>query len=293
VAYLRRLDDAHYAVLKAAVVKGGTHFGKRHIDLPRDFGLKFEEPIAEVWGREVLAKIRQRTKQFADDCVSLVEQVVAWARDQGARVQPALLEAQRDAIKADAKNLAAVGRDKVNELGEQVKNGLIKEIEGPIRRKCKAFVDRNAHKGTGTKHRILDLFGTLAEEVTEAAAKPATAILTRLYQGVREEIDAVFGKWQDPMQAAADAIVASHERSVARSDDQRRGRILAAAEAVLATRPAEDFDAAVAADDDVAAAEPAAGLQPGGDTLAPGAPACPAPLLAAHDGAGQVTGVPA
>jgi hypothetical protein len=245
LAYLRKLDDAHYTILKAAVVKGGTHFGKRQIDLPRDFGLKFEEPIAEVWGREVLAKIRQRTKQFADDCVALVEQVVSWAQDQGARVQPLVLQAQRDAIRADAKNLAAVGREKVIELGEQVKNSLIKEIEGPIRRKCKAFVDRNEHVGAGVRDRILELFGVLAEEVTEAAAIPATAILTKLYEGVRGEIDAVFGKWQDPLQAAAEAIVSTHENFLKRSDPQRRKRILTAVEAVLNTRPADVFDAAL------------------------------------------------
>lgn len=248
VAYLRKLEDAHYAVLKAAVVKGGTHFGSRHIDLPRDFGLKFEEPIAEVWGREVLTKIRQRTKQFADDCVALVEQVVEWARGQGARVQPALLEAQRDSIKADAKNLAAIGKEKVEELGEQVKNSLIKEIETPIRRKCKAFVDRNAHIGAGVRRRILDLFDALAEEVTEAAAAPATAILTRLYKQVREEIDVVFGKWQDPLQAAADAIVATHESYVNRSDAQKRGKVLTAVAAVLDSRPAEPFDDEVGSD---------------------------------------------
>ena len=42
-------------------------------------------------------------------CVQLVEEVVAWAMGQGARLD-ALVEAQRDAIKADVKNLESVGR---------------------------------------------------------------------------------------------------------------------------------------------------------------------------------------
>jgi hypothetical protein len=85
LAYLRKLDDAHWNTLKAAVMKGGTFFGARHIDLPRDFGLRFEEPIAEVWSKDVLSKIRYRTKQFSDDCVELVER--GGGLGQGARHQ--------------------------------------------------------------------------------------------------------------------------------------------------------------------------------------------------------------
>jgi Dynamin family len=49
--YLNTLDDAHWSTLKAAVRRGGTFDGSRHIDLPHDFALRFEEPVAEIWGR--------------------------------------------------------------------------------------------------------------------------------------------------------------------------------------------------------------------------------------------------
>lgn len=232
MAYLDTLQDAHWATLRAAVTRGGTFFGRRRINLPQDFGLTFEEPIAEVWSKSILTVIRQRTKQFADDCVELVEQVVTWAKAQGARVKRALLEAQRDAIVADAKNLTAVGREKVNELGEEVRNKLIRHIDGPIRSRCTAFVNENSHIGPGVKLRILRLFSRLAEEVTEAASQPATEILVKLYQSVCREINEVFEKWQDPLQAAADAIVSSQEDYLKRSDAQKRGRILAAVDVV-------------------------------------------------------------
>lgn len=239
INYLGKLQDAPWNTLRAAVIRGGTFFGKRRIDLPQDFGLRFEEPIAEVWSKEILTKIRQRTRQFSEDCVGLVEQVVTWARAQGARVNSEVVEAQRDAIRADAKNLTAVGRDKVNELSEQVKNSLIKQIEPPIRKRCKAFVERNQDRGIGAKRRMLDLFDNLAEEVIDAAAGPATDILTRLYGDVRNEINQVFTNWSDPLQSATDAIVSTQESFLKRSDGQKRGRILEAVEAVLSSLPPE------------------------------------------------------
>jgi hypothetical protein len=110
-ADLKTLETAHWATLRAAVRRDGTFFGARHIALPRDFALRFEEPIAEVWGKDVLREIRRRTKQFADDCVSLVDQVVDWCRERGAEIQMKVVESQRDAIRAEASSLQAVGRE--------------------------------------------------------------------------------------------------------------------------------------------------------------------------------------
>jgi hypothetical protein len=70
--YLASLDDAHWGTLRAAVRREGTFHGARHIDLARDFALRFEEPIAEVWGKSILKEIRGRTKEFGEDCVRLV-----------------------------------------------------------------------------------------------------------------------------------------------------------------------------------------------------------------------------
>jgi hypothetical protein len=204
-----------------------------------DFALRFEEPIAQVWGKSILKEIRTRTKQLADDCVALVDQVVEWAKGQGARVQTQLVLAQRDEIKTDAKKLEAVGRERVNELREEMRVHLIREIEGPIRRKCRDFMRQNWDVGTGVKRRILKLFGELADKATEAASGPAIQILTACFRTVEQEILAVFQQHQDPLTSAAEALVASHEQRVKRSDAQRRKTILEEVDAVFSACPWE------------------------------------------------------
>ena len=131
-AYLRTLQDAHWSTLRAAVRRGGDVFRRRHIDLPRDFSQTFEEPIAEVWSQTILKQVRQDQKDFADDCHCLCPGNCRMGGVvQGNRVQPKLIEAQQDAIKADAKQLSTVGREMVNELRDRVKQDLVKEIELP------------------------------------------------------------------------------------------------------------------------------------------------------------------
>lgn len=235
--YLGTLQNAHWATLRAAVRKDGTFFGARHIDLPRDFALQFEEPIAVIWGKSILKEIRSRTREFAEDCVRLVEQIVEWAKEQGAKVQSQMVLAQRDEIKADAKRLEAVGHEMVDELREEVKNDLIKAIEGPIRKRCRQFVQRHEDQGMGVRNRILALFRQLAEEATEAATGPATQILTSCFRDVEKEILAVFEHWKDPLTSAADSIVASHELRTKRSDAQRRKKVLTEVSKVLSTCP--------------------------------------------------------
>ncbi|QVL33864.1 dynamin family protein [Telmatocola sphagniphila] len=235
--YLNTLQDAHWATLRAAVRKGGAFDGARNINLPLDFAIRFEEPIAEVWGKSVLKEIRGRTQQFARDCVTFVDQVVEWAKKQGARVQTQLVLAQREEIIADAKRLEAVGREMVNELRDQVKNTLIRKVEGPIRKKCEKFVKDNEDRGSGVKVRILGLFNQLARDATEAASVPAIEILTAQFREVEKEILVVFEQHTDPLTSAADSIVASHELRVKRSDAQKRKKVLADVDAVLTACP--------------------------------------------------------
>ena len=235
--YLNRLGSAHWNTLKASVKRDGRYAGATDIDLPREFALRFEEPIAEAWGTKILKDIRKETKDYADDCVQLVEKVVVWAKDQGARVQPKLVEAQRDAIKADASKLNMVGREMVKDLRDEVKNQLIGAIEKPIRQGCRKFVARNAHVGPGVKNRILELFGELAAEVTETAEMPACEILKKLFEDVGNEISAALKNHEDPLDVAAEAIVSSQENYLKRSDAQKRKAVLEELYAVQASCP--------------------------------------------------------
>lgn len=223
-AYLRKLKDAHWGTLRAAVRRDGTFYGARHINLPTDFAIRFEEPIAEIWGKKLLLEIRRKTKEYADDCVNLVEQVIDWAKSQGAKIRMNILVAQSDAIKADAKNINSVGKEAVDELRETVKNNLIKKIEGPIRRKCQNFVKKGDDIGLGVKSRILELFNDLANDSIEAAKEPAVELLQTQFREVQNEILKVF-KNQDPLSAIEDAILSTHEGAIKRRDKKMKEKV--------------------------------------------------------------------
>lgn len=226
--YLGRLGAAHWGTLRASVRRGGRYSGASEIDLPREFALRFEEPIAAAWTKKILRDIRSETKEYAGDCAAMVERVVHWARQQGARVKGELLEALVDAVRADAKHLEAVGREMVDELREEARVQLIEAIEEPIREGCRRFVTRNADSGRGVKQRILGLYEELAEEVGQVACEPATRILTKLFRDVEKEILATMAGHSDPITEAADRIVSSQEEFLRRSDSQRRKSVLAA-----------------------------------------------------------------
>jgi hypothetical protein len=241
--YLNRLGQAHWGTLRASVRRGGRFSGATEIDIQREFALKFEEPIAETWGKEILKDIRKRTNDYANGCLSLVDQVVRWAQEQGARVQQKIVEAQRDAIRADADRLKVVGREMIKEVRDKNATLLIDTIDGPIRKRCKGFVDSNRDVGAGVKDRMLRLYEDLADEVTDAAEKPAIKILTGLFKEVEAEILGAFEDHRDPLQSITDAIVMSQQKYLERSDAQKRKRILEEAANLLASVPGQQASA--------------------------------------------------
>jgi hypothetical protein len=146
---------------------------------------------------------------------------------------PPFFDAQRDAIKADVKNLESVGRAMVNELREQVNRRLVKGIEGPIRKRCQQFVSERQDVGAGVKSRMIELFRELADHVTREASGTAVEILQDCFREVEQEILAVFAQHQDPLESAKESIVSSHEQWKRRSDAQRKRRVLEDIEASL------------------------------------------------------------
>jgi hypothetical protein len=226
--------------LKAAVMRGGTFAGSRHIDLAKDFALRFEEPIAEKWGRTILREIRGRTNDYATDACGLVKEIHTWAKEQGAKVRTNLLEAEIEVIKEDAEKLKAVGKEAVDELRKEVQAKLIQRIEGPIRKKCVKFVEEGEHIGPGVKLRILQLFRKLANETIEAATDPAIDLLTEKFREVEREIVAVFNEHKehtDPIQAAVDALVTSHEQRLEREDRKKKQAVLEGLNAIVDASP--------------------------------------------------------
>ena len=239
-AYLAELQGAHWNTLKASVLRGGTYYGARHIDLPKDFALRFEEPIAEVWGKTILKEIRRRTKEYAEDSVTLVNEIHDWAKQQGAKVRTKLLEAEIELIMEDAKKLNVVGKEAVDELRQEVQAGLVKKIEPKIRRKCDDFVKEGEHIGPGVKLRILHLFRKLANDTIEAATEPAIELLTEKFREVEREILTVFKEHKehnDPIEAAVDALVVSHEKRIEREDRKKKQAVLEGLSKIVAASP--------------------------------------------------------
>src|SRR5262249_45756749 len=98
-SYLKSLRHAHWATLRAAVNRGGTWDGARHIDLPNDIVDRFQEPMAAVWSQRLLKDIRKRTSELALDVSRLVEEICTWARKNGGTIVRAeLLREQRERI---------------------------------------------------------------------------------------------------------------------------------------------------------------------------------------------------
>ena len=238
--YLRSLQGAHWATLRAAVRRGGCFYGSRAINLPDDIANYFQEPMAAVWGQKLLRDIRKRTSDFSSDVATMVEEICLWANENGgAHVNSQLLDNQKTRIASQAAQMKQVGKEAVDELREIVKAKLTDVIRKPIKAACEKFVADGDDIGPGVKYRIIDLFRNLANQATISAQGPAIAILQSNFSQVRAEIHSAFEQWGDPIQETADLIVERHEERIKRSDAQKRNRILAELEEVIGKCPVE------------------------------------------------------
>jgi GTP-binding protein EngB required for normal cell division len=235
--YLRRIKDVHWATLRAAVRRGGTYQGSRHIELPRDFAQALEEPIAEIWGKKILKEVREQTKSFADDLAAIVEKVVDWCGQHSKVLNQEVVDAQLEAIRLDSRKLTTVGKEMVDDLREAVRERLLKAIEDPIRRRCQAFVRKNADVGPGVKYRMHELLDDLLEESLNAAVPAAQQILSENYQEVEREIRKVFTQHHDPIKAVVDTFLEKFEARENKEEQKRRRAVLRDLEAVMSEAP--------------------------------------------------------
>jgi GTP-binding protein EngB required for normal cell division len=236
--YLKSLQDAHWSTLRAAVRRGGTFDGARHIDLPADIALRFQDPVAAVWSQSLLKEIRQETYGLAKDTRQMIEEVCDCAtREANAFVDPKVIETQKKLASTQVERLREVGKEAIEELREVVKVKVAEAIEKPIRSACRKFVNEQHDVGTGTKYRILELFHQLATETADLASVPASATLKTNYESVEKEIRRAFKEWSDPIGSVANAIVERHEDRARRSDSQKRAKVLAALDSVRSSLP--------------------------------------------------------
>jgi hypothetical protein len=191
--------------------------GARHIQLPHDFALKFEEPVAQVWSTAILQSLRRETARFSSYQADLLGEVLAWAKSSGIKVTTKLLEALVEDVQQQKQRLNAVGKEAVEELRAIVRAQLLQKIEGPIRRRCEKFVSDGDDIGPGVKDRILGMFDELAQGAVATAQTPATELLTARFKEVEKEIVTAFKEHSNPLEEAADALLQRFDRQLQNS----------------------------------------------------------------------------
>ena len=209
--YLEEMSTYPWATIRAAVRRSGTFIGARDINLPRDFSLRFEEPVAQVWSSHILRGLRDQTKQFANYQAEAVSEVLDWARKNKIKVTTKLLEALVDDVNQQRARLNAVGKEAIEELREQIRSELIRKIEGPIRKRCEKFVADGKDIGSGVKIRMLEMIKTLSKEIVDVASLPAKNLLTTRFKDVEKEIVMAFNQHHNPLDDAASALLQKFE----------------------------------------------------------------------------------
>ncbi len=245
-AYLVKLGEAHHKTLQAAIdraAQGKSFKGQNfeRIDLPQDFALCFDGPVAEAWSKQIL-EVRRRTKEYAEDCVSLVDKVVEWARQHAGEMPIRQIEVQRDALRAGARKLEQVGQETADKLRDLVRRRLVEALRTPAEEGCKAFVDAGHNKGLGLKSNILDLLNDLANSITRKAAETAINILRACFGEVEKEISVILETDKNPLKAAADALLSAHQQVLQKHGVAERQRVAAEIQSVLAASPCERSD---------------------------------------------------
>jgi len=235
--YMVNLGTAHWGTLRASVRRGGRYQGASDINLPTEFALRFEEPIADAWSKEILHDVRIHTREFGSDCLSLADELVDWAESQGKRVQVRGAKAQYEALQANTKKFEAVGREMASGMRDKARANLVEAIEKKIQQACKDFVAKNQDIGRGVKVRIIELYKELAQEVASIAEVPARTLLQEVYREAENEIRAAFVDFQDPLTPIANAIVATETQRIERTDVRRRENIITELRAISADLP--------------------------------------------------------
>ena len=230
-AYLEReFEEANWATIRAAMRRDGRYDGATDVNIPGDITQLFEEPIAVAWRKNVLNSMRNRTTSMGKEQAFLVGKIADWARGQGARVKPTLVEALHDDLKVQTNELGKVGQEAISELKNRVRTELNEKVAVVVHRRCKHFVRKKQDVGVGVKNRMHKYLRRKLAPAVIAAAKPvALEVLDRNYRVVAEEVREKFNERPNPIDAAVDAIVSAEEQFIRRSDAQKRKSVIRAA----------------------------------------------------------------
>ena len=224
--FLKSLQKAHWATLRAAVRRGGAFIGRRPINLPEDIANRFQEPMAGVWSTKLLTEVRNRTAQFADDEVKIVGELCEWINAKTKNSRAEELHQQQQRILRNAAQMTQAGKEAVGDLRQIVKTRILNVVRPPIKRQCDKFVESGDDIGPGVKKRILILFEDLARLSTKAAEIPAVKVLEENFANVRSDIKSAFDGLGDPLVQTADLILQREKQEIEQKSERDRGAIL-------------------------------------------------------------------
>jgi GTPase SAR1 family protein len=213
---IENMRDYPWNTIKAAVTRYGTYEGSRYINLPNQFAVLFEAPVARVWSKEILSNIKNGTLEFTEFEGQLLKEIFNWAKKNYVNYKTDLLQVLISDVDVRRKQLNNLSAHAIDEQGDEVKTALLSLITKIIRKKCVEFVEANMQIGPGVKLRMIGMFHSIAEEVAEAAALPVAELLNLKFKSVEETILKSFKENQSPLQDAKKALVERFDKKLER-----------------------------------------------------------------------------
>jgi hypothetical protein len=214
--YLRRLGDMHWASLRAAVRKGGTHFGTNVVLLPKTFADHLETQIAPLWQKEVIGPLVDRIGQLANDLSEVVGEMSVWAKANGLSEGDARTQAMAEQMGEDIRQLRTFIDSAGEGLRAAVRSQLYQAIRQPVGDACRKFVEANHDVGRGTKRRILDCFDDLVTPALKTACTEAKKVLSKAIAtqsgSVRDRLRP-YTKLQDELERRLLPAIGAHQQS--------------------------------------------------------------------------------
>jgi hypothetical protein len=233
---IEAMADYPWNTIRAAVTRFGTYYGAKHINLPEQFAVLFEAPVARVWSKEILSNIKKETLGFTDYEGQLLEEIFRWAKKNYVNYRTDLLQALISEVDVRRKQLNDLSAHAINEQGGEVKSALLTLIKNKVRNKCVRFVEANLHHGPGVKLRMIKMFYLIAKDIAEATAPPVGELLNVKFKLVEETILKSFKENSNPLEDAKEALIERFDKKLER-DGVKGNEILKLIEKALPQSP--------------------------------------------------------
>jgi hypothetical protein len=210
------MEDYPWNTIRAAVTRFGTYYGSRHINLPNQFAVLFEAPVARIWSRDILNNIKKETLSFTEYESQLLEEIFKWSKLNYANYRTDLLQALIEETDVRRGKINGLSAHAIDEQSGEVTKALLNLITTKIRNRCVRFVEANEHNGPGVKFRMINMFHKIAQDIADATTGPVAELLTQKFRAVEESIRKSFKENHDPLNDAKDALIDRYDKKLER-----------------------------------------------------------------------------